>query len=379
MNQDVAKDQNRRLRVLQVLPSVNLGGAESMVLTLLDELDPMTVESSVCVLGHGPMVQRVNERRLPVRQIRCYRGRFDPAFLALLLRTVREFKPDIIHAHIWIAGFYAVLCARALRVPAVVTFHSNYQIESLRERCMLKAILLGCKRLVFVCNQQRMHFAAIGVSEKIAVVRNGITMPDTGVTSVLHPSSGKCRELGLAEAAPVIVCVANLRPVKGHMVLLPAFQRLLQMNTTARLVLIGDGPLRSELEAYCCRTGLKGSVCFLGARDDVLDWLCAADLFVCSSSSEALSISIMEAMAMGVPVVATRVGGNPELIDDGIDGLLVPYGEPDQLADAMNRLLSDRAFARQLAQRALAKARAWFASDRMADSYMRIYRAVAQV
>jgi glycosyltransferase involved in cell wall biosynthesis len=150
----------------------------------------------------------------------------------------------------------------------------------------------------------------------------------------------------------VLLCVAGLRKEKGHADLLNAVSLLSEMGTPVRLLLAGSGPLEGQLRATRDQMGLQGRVVFLGLRDDVPDLLAAADLFVLASHFEGLPVAVMEALAAGKPVVATEVGGLPEAVANGVEGLLVPPSRPDRLAEAIARLVADPALRAQMAEAA---------------------------
>lgn len=160
------------------------------------------------------------------------------------------------------------------------------------------------------------------------------------------------RTLGLGEADLVLGTVGNLRPQKDHHSLLVAFRLLPDLVSPTRLVIVGSGPLEDELRRQVTRHGLEQRVLLAGSRDDVQEILPAFDVFVLSSVYEGLSIALLEAMAAGLPAVVTRVGGMPDALTDGMDGLLVPPRDPEALAAAIERLLRDEPLRRQLGEQA---------------------------
>ncbi len=366
---------HRGIKVLQVLPSLDMGGAERVVLTVLDKLDRHEFDSEVCVLGNGPMVQAVKQCGISVHQIRSFRSSRDVGFLWRMIRAVQIVKPDVIHSHIWLPSFYAGLCGRALGIPVIATFHSNYNVESLYERVSLRVTNACCFKVVMVSQSQMRHFGFPEGSGNFSVIHNGVCLPEEEVAQVTGRCQKRRMELGLDPEERVITYVANLRPVKAHSVLLEAFRMVVETQSKLKLLLVGDGPLLTALQVQCEDLGIRTMVRFLGVREDVLDLLAITDVFVSSSSSEALSMAIIEAMAVGKPVIATDVGGNSELIQHGVDGLLVPYGSPRALADAIVSLLNDKNRSDQLGASAQSKARSCFAASRMAEQYGDLYRA----
>ncbi|MEI8139853.1 MAG: glycosyltransferase [bacterium] len=379
MSRSSSPGSHRRLKVLQVLPSMDMGGAERLVLNLLDELDRNDFQTEVCVLGDSPFVEAVKQRGVPVSQVQSFRSSKDVGFLRRLIRAVKLVRPDVIHSHIWLPSFYAGLCGRALGIPVIGTFHSNYNVESLYERFSLCVTNWCCYKVVLVSQSQMRHFRLLARSGNISVILNGVCLPE----DVEAQGAGRCqnirKELGLESEERVITCVANLRPVKAHSLLLDAFRAVAEVQPNLKLLLVGDGPLLASLRGQCEDSGIRTMVQFLGVRADVLDILAITDVFVSSSSSEALSMAILEAMAMGKPVIATDVGGNSELIQHGADGLLVPYGDPRAMADAIISFLTDRDYAAQLGTRAKAKMRSCFTASKMAEHYANLYRAAKDI
>jgi glycosyltransferase involved in cell wall biosynthesis len=168
------------------------------------------------------------------------------------------------------------------------------------------------------------------------VIENGI---DLERYDPARDRRAACRLLGLDPSRRYVVCIARFHPVKDHRTLLTAFARVAAVRPDVDLLLAGDGPLRESLQATARELGITGRVRFLGVRDDVPDLLCASDVFALTSVSEAASITLLEAMACGRPVVVTDVGGNPDIVRHGVDGLLAPRGDSQAIADAVLSLL----------------------------------------
>jgi len=168
------------------------------------------------------------------------------------------------------------------------------------------------------------------------VIENGINY--TSYQGIQEKGTVR-RKLGFDPKRKYLICVARFHPVKDHATLLRGFACIAQKSPNVDLLLAGDGPLRQELESLCQQLGVEQRVQFLGIRSDVADLLQAADCFVLTSLSEAASLTLLEAMAAGLPVVVTNVGGNPEIVRNHIDGLLVPRHNDSALADALQTLL----------------------------------------
>jgi glycosyltransferase involved in cell wall biosynthesis len=179
--------------------------------------------------------------------------------------------------------------------------------------------------------------------------------------------------LGLEPSKPVAVALAYLRPVKGHSFLLEAFARVISALPSARLLIIGEGPLRASLQAQAEALGLQSAVRFLGHRSDAQRLLAAGDLLVNSSLSEGTPLSVMEAMALGLPVVATNVGGVPKLVLDGETGMLVPPAEVEALAAALLELMRNAEKRRALGEAGRRRALEQFSIETAAAKYQALY------
>jgi glycosyltransferase involved in cell wall biosynthesis len=203
------------------------------------------------------------------------------------------------------------------------------------------------------------------------VIPNGIPIDDYQCPSTPRPVWR--REQGFQEEDVLFVCAARLEKQKNHAMLLEAFARGPATSRTAHLLLAGDGERRLALEEQARQLGIQGKVRFLGLRADICEVLAAADIFVLASHSEGNPLSLMEAMAAGLPVVATAVGGVPELIADRASGLLVTPGNVDGLVAAMLKLLQDEETRWMMAAAAAHYAKEAFSASRMAQGYMELY------
>jgi glycosyltransferase involved in cell wall biosynthesis len=209
-------------------------------------------------------------------------------------------------------------------------------------------------------------------SEKVVMLVNGIDVrrfAPSGRRSLLRT------KLGIAPDVPVIGCVARLDPVKNHPMLLRAFKRLLAELPTARLLFVGEGPLGSQLQVEASHMNLSGSVSFVGSVADTALIYREFDVFALGSLSEGTSISILEALASGVPVVATAVGGNTALLAPDC-GLLVPSDDDTRMAEAIVRVLRDGDLSNALARRGRARVVSGYSSSSMVSAYERLYRSV---
>ncbi len=343
-----------------------------MLLALLDRLDPARYRSRVLTWREGWLTDEVRRRGIPVAAMPLARA-LDPGWPRRLLARLAEWKVDLLHAHEFAMNTYGTVVARLAGKPIVTTVHGkHYHGERLHRRLAYRFVARAASRMVAVSDD-----IARDLVERVGVRPGGLVTVYNGIdlAAVRRPGEGPRvrRELGLDPDAPVVGAIGNLFPVKGHTYLVQAAARLARDWPDLVVLLCGRPILEAELEAEAARLGVGDRVRFLGFRDDVGALLDALDVFVLPSLSEGLSLSLIEAMAAGTPVVTTAVGGNPELVEDGVTGLLVPPRDPAALAAAVGRLLADRALGRRLADRARARAESTFAVEGMLARYEALY------
>lgn len=287
------------------------------------------------------------------------------------IRRIREValdeRADILHAHHRWPGLLGWIASRTLGVPIVSTDHtdfSNRKFLSFRGEGVLAVSEFNREHLMRVFHVP---------PEKITVVGGFVRLP-----SPAEPSDvARLRaELALDTSAPCIVNVAQLQPVKNQALLLAAFALLLGRRPWAHLLVAGDGPLGAELDARAKALGVASRVHWLGLRADVTTVLGLADVFVMSSATEGAPLAMLEAMALGVPVVTTAVGGVPDLLDHGTCGLLVPPGDAPAMADAVDRMLSDEALRGACVDAARTRVRLLYDQDALAEKVEAVYARV---
>lgn len=288
------------------------------------------------------------------------------------LKLVRTQQVDLIHAH----EFSAIVCgwmiARLSGIPFVGTVHGkNYFWEKVRRRLAYR-IVSRSGRLVAV-SQDLKRF----VMEKVGLSDEQIDLIYNGVQSGPHVSDEEAyrarTELGLKPHNVVIGAIGSLYPVKGHRYLLESMPIILSRYPHAVLLVVGRGELEDALKEQAKRLGIEEHVRFLGMRNDIPKLLKTLDLFVLPSLSEGLSLALLEAMAAGLPVVATRVGGNGELVVEGETGVLVPSKDVAALSEALCRMLDSREMRERLGRNAVTRVDQRFSARLMAEKYQHLY------
>jgi glycosyltransferase involved in cell wall biosynthesis len=287
--------------------------------------------------------------------------------LARVIRAVGHFlatRPDVVHAHNPTSLHYARLGKLAARSRLVVTYHGKGFGE---HRRATPGEWRACDAVAAVSEQARTWLREEGYDGPAQVILNGVRFdPPTEARMTIRS------ELGLGDAFTLIM-VARIDDMKGHDTLLQAAALLREAGQSPALLLVGDGERRRAMQAMARELGLGADARFLGYRRDIPNLLAAADLFVLPSRSEGMPLSVLEAMAAGLPVVATRVGGVPELVSDGVHGLLVSIDDAPALAGAIRRLMSDPASAARMGSAGRDRVNRQFSFDAMLDAYDRIY------
>jgi glycosyltransferase involved in cell wall biosynthesis len=297
-----------------------------------------------------------------------------PRTAAVLARRIRAEGIRLVHAHDFKTDLVAAIAARLARVPVITTVHGYIAItgKSRLYRRLDLLLLQTMDRVIVVSDAMRRDLGARGISpSRLRVVRNCIAID----AYAFGRRSRTVRSAeGLAEDDLVVGHVGRLSAEKGQVLLLRAFPRVLEALPSARLVFAGEGPDRASLEDLARSSGLTGTVRFLGYRPDVQEVFANLDLLVLSSDTEGLPNVVLEAMAMGVPVVATAVGGTPEVVEDRVTGLLVPPGDEAALAAAIVESLLARGPAAERARRARAFVEREFAMEGLIRRTHDLYR-----
>jgi len=357
-----------RPRILLLVTLAETGGAQMYVGSLASGLAGH-LDVVVAAYGPGPLrevVQRAGATFVPLRNMRREVGLRDLLALAELVVLMRRQRPDIVHASSSKAGVLGRLAGWLARIPIrIFTVHgwafsahagARSRVYALAERLVRPLTTLT------ICVSESERDAGIAArtcdAERSAVIRTGIDLASFATARPL-------------DETPRIVGVGRLREPKDPLTLVRA---LALLRGPFQATLVGSGPDEPEVEEEVRRMGLAASVLLAGERDDVPELLASSSVFVLSSRSEALPVSVLEAIAAGLPVVATRVGGVPELVVDGETGFLVPPADPAALAAALQRLLDEPELRARLGAAGRVRAEEHFALDSFVESHLDLYR-----
>jgi glycosyltransferase involved in cell wall biosynthesis len=370
------------MRIGVIVPRLLGGGAAQCVVDLAIGMADVGLHPTVvCLERTGYLADPLTERGITVIGPLKNTGN-DPTAPFRLAAILREHRVDVAHCHNWGGLVDTVLAAKLARMTPVL--HTQHGLDygfsdspdhlRSRLRTVVKAVACqGVTRVATVSREvaqmvtQKWHVSP----SRVSVVHNGVRVPapDEGVEIRTRWRS----ELGIEPSDVLIGTVAVFRPVKDLLTMLEAMALIAKETPRARLVLMGAGPQKEELEAAVERLGLKSIVHFPGFRRDATRLLPALDVFVLSSVAEGISLALLEAMAANVPSVATRVGGNVEILNDPGCGMLVPPRSPRDLADAILALVNDRSRRYEIGAGGRRRVEEAFSLRRMIGAYESLY------
>lgn len=356
-----SENSARPLRVVHVTQGLEMGGQEKLLVEFARHADRRGVDLSFLSLSTpGPLSAEIEACGWPVQALGLGPGLF-PGLVSRLARLFRRQRPDVVHTHNNRPLIYAAPAARVAGVGRIVhTQHGRGFGVTRRQTVLTRWAARLARPFVCVSKDSAAWMIENGIPEtRIQVLWNGIDLARFAFT-------------GPDPNGPALI-VARLSPEKDLTTLLRAAALVTRFDPGFRLDIAGDGPCRGDLQALAQVLGIEENVRFLGLVQDIPTLLSRASLFVLSSITEGVSLTLLEAMARGLPVVATRVGGNPEVVSDGVTGMLVPSGDPDALATAILRLRRDSSLARQMGFAGRARVERDFDIRAMVASYEALY------
>jgi len=361
--------------VAHIVLSLDVGGLERVVASLA--ITQHKGGQGVIVVGldrAGALAASLPGDEIPVHVVGRRRSGFDPAAVLRLAALLRRNRIRIVHCHNYGALVYGALAARLVRgVRVVYSVHGAITSARTDTARFLKLGLVHAVVFVSAHAREVGRRAGVGEDARVHTIVNGV---DVAPFAAAGDGAGVRLAHGIRDDARVCGIVARLTEAKDHATLFAAVDLLRADFPDVRCLVVGDGELRDPLEADVSSRGLQGVVHFAGARSNVHDYLAAMNVFVLSSVTEGLAMTLLEAMAAGLPVVATRVGGNPEAIDEGVTGLLVPASDPRALAEAIAALLSDPERARTMGGAGRRRVDASFSLAAMTARYQAVYEAI---
>jgi glycosyltransferase involved in cell wall biosynthesis len=377
---------DRPLRVLQVIDGLRFGGAQTVLLALLRLSRSRGLETYVANAGRRYDAQTVAQARALSDGLVLHSGRalWDARALVRLVRAIRRRDIDVVHAHLAGAEVLGGWAARLTRRPVVTTLHSVYEgrlrgqggFPPVRRRLADHATRRLADHVIAVSGAVKDSYVSeLGLPpDKVTVVRNAIAQP--AVPSGFDRSA-KRGELDVG-AGPLIVSLSRLTAARDHATLLRAIPAVRARYPSLRVLILSDGPRAEPLRALTRELGLEGPVRLLGFREDAFEIVASCDVFVHPTFVEGLPTALLEAMGLGVPVVASRVAGTEEVLEDEVSGVLVDPGDVAGWEGALTGLLGSPDRRRRIAEEGRRRAAADFDSERWIRQIEAIYRRVAR-
>jgi glycosyltransferase involved in cell wall biosynthesis len=374
------KLQVRPIRVSYVIGRLAVGGAETQLVRLVNGLDRTRFRPSIVCLSHGGELEDTVSPDVPVLAVyesratnRLARSRviLGIRILTALGRGFRAQRPDVVHAYLPSGYFLGGLAAWLVRVPLIIASRRGLTSVDIYGAVWWRVLATLVNRVidVHICNSRAVREVAVANEsisiERTRVIPNGIDLPQLVPPPQLPP---EWQSAGVKAAM-----VANFIGYKGHRGVLQAVARVREQHPSFRLVLIGDGPERADVTSLALELAVTDNVVFAGRRRDAARLVQLFDFTVLGSSEEGFPNALMESMASGVPVVSTAVGGVPELVEDGIHGRLVPYGDAAAMADAMIWMIEHPQERRQMGETARRRIAEDFSTERMIASTQAVY------
>lgn len=371
-----------RIGVVVMLDSIERpGGAETLAMEGAMRLDPGEFDRTLCVTRWDDSLEVSEPSRTWLARLRasgvrlvCLRrsGRFAIWAWRPLIGFMRRNRTAVLHSHLFGSNVWASLLKWFVGRPVVVAHEHMWAYTGSRSRELIDRQLIARSADAFVAVSEEGRRRMIDVeripADEIVLIPNGVPATEPGEGDRVRA------EFGIPASAPIVGSVGHLRSEKAFEVLIEATPLLAEEHPGLRVLIAGEGPERPKLEALAAELGVSDRVLLPGVRNDVPDLLAAFDVAVCCSDFEGGPLSVMEYMGAGLPIVATRTGGLPELIDDGVGGLLVPTRDPQALAAAVDRVLADPALAGSLGAAAAERKRGEYDIDVWAARVAALYR-----
>jgi len=368
------------MRILHLISSVGLFGAERIAL----ELSKSLKKTNYCepIIGvirnvynpHEEMLEEARRNNISYAVFQC-RSQLDLKLAFSIREYIKKNKIDIIHCHGYKSNFYGLLASKG-QIPSVTTNHNWLTAHwRLKIYCILDSLWIRFfDRIVAVSNEIKEDMLKYKIPEKkIRVIDNGIDIKRFDTEKV---GKNIKKDLGIDENVKVIGTIGSLQIEKGHIYLLKAAKQVLDVMKDIKFIIVGDGSLRKQLEAYSRESGIEKHVIFMGTRKEIPELLMAMDIFVLPSIKEGLPAALLEAMAAKRPVIATRVGAIPKVIENKDIGVLVEPKDIIGLRDAIMNLINDPERMNLLAREGFNRVRKDFSSDEMCKHYLKLYKEI---
>ncbi len=363
-----------RTRVLHLTFNMGFGGTEQVIRQLVRHLDPSRFEAEIlCIDGAvGPLGDALRSEGYVVESLQRQPG-FDAQLVKSLRRWIRDHDIQVVHCHQYTPWTYGWLAHWGTGCRLVFTEHGRFYPDRYRLKALPLNLIMAVTTphivAISAATRQALRRYEFVPAKRVQVIHNGIAGLNCAPEELL-----RLREsLGLTPDHQVIGTVARLDPAKNQVLMIEALAKLRDANPNMRLLLVGDGPSRSELEARARQLQVEDRVIFTGYQSAPGPYLAIMDLFLLTSLTEGTSMTLLEAMSLGTPPIVTNVGGNPEIVPSSEFGALVPSNDIGALTEAIDHLLQNPEQRKQIAQAVRQRFTTAFAIEIMARRYASLY------
>lgn len=364
----------RRTRILHITFNMGIGGTEQVILQLVQGMAPEGIESEIlCIDGMiGPIGEALQQAGVLVHKIARKQG-FDWSLITAIRKQVRKGRFDVVHCHQYTPWLYGWLAALGTRAKVVFTEHGRFYPDRYRYKAMLinPLMALFTPSIVAISNATKEALVTYEFipKRKIQVIYNGISPLERD-----ELEAQKVRDcLGIPESAFVVGTVSRLDPVKNQSMMLRAFKEFSGKCPDTYLLMVGDGPDKEKLIALATELGISERTVFTGFINNPMHYLSAMDVFLLSSHTEGTSMTLLEAMSLRIPSVATRVGGNPEIIENDVTGILTQPGQSSSFAIAIEKLFQNVEIRERMGESSRQLFDKRFSASAMATKYRVVY------
>ena len=368
---------NKPVNVLRIIPSLEMGGVERTLTSILPRLDKKKYKVYLCCLfKRDKLADTMESLNIPIIKFKM-RARldFDGKYIIGILRLaylMKKMQIDIVHTHLYRANIAGRIAAKLAGVPVIIANEHNIDSWKKLPQKLNDRVLAGItNKIIVVSNAVKdFYINKIGIPEdKITTIYNGVDIPKFQTHVDINK---KKKEFGIKSSEKVITIIGRLHQQKGHCYFLKAAQIIVKKKPNVKFLIVGDGPLGSQLRDMSNDLKISKNVIFTGLRNDIPQILAMSDISVLTSLREGFSITVLESMAAGKPVIATNVGGNNEIIEHGKTGFIIPTQSPKDLALYGLKLINDKELARNMGQEAKKKVLN-FSIDKMVKKTENLY------
>lgn len=369
------KRGNHKIKVCYLIGSLKIGGAQRHLVKLLNALDRSRVEPVLVLFKEeGDLISEIRRLQIPIYELSINKlyGLHSISCLYKFVKYLREQDIDVLHTFIWQANFFGAVAGIIARKKVVISKRSTndwmtapyLMISRLTNMLADKVSVVSEDVAKTVRERERASEA------KLFVVPNGVDLP--GKIDV-EKKEALQKELVISDRAIKVGVIASLVPVKGHIYFIDAIRKVVNEYPEIQVLLVGDGILRSELEARVHQLGIDDNVQFLGYRNDVEGILGLLDIFVLPSLEEGMSNAVLEAMAHGLPIIVTDAAGSFEIVENGKSGIIVQKGNSEPLAKALLNIIRDKAYRLSLGMEARKRVEREYSMSQVVSRNLQVY------